>query len=390
MRICFISYEYPPDTGIGGIATYISQITKSFADRQVDVEIICASPAREGSTRMNEYLQVTYIKCENTIKFRQLSPVVALALHQIKPFDLIEVPEYNAEGLYIKERLPEVTLIVKLHTPRYLIKYLNDYYYNQKFIRKIKNIFFPYNKYKDDEYKVIQLADYILSPSVSMKKLVMEKWNIPGEKILLAPNPYYPSADLLNITTQSNLQTIIYIGRLETRKGVYNLAKAIPAVIKKNPEARFIFLGKDSRGPYREKSMKQAMLKEIGSFSANVSFINHVPLPEVPDVLTKAAIAVFPSLWENFPNVCLEAMSAGLGIVASCKGGMKDMLEDTGYSTLIDPHNVSAISDCIIQLLNNPSERIKAGQKNRDKASSYYGDRLITELINMYRSFCKR
>ena len=58
--------------------------------------------------------------------------------------------------------------------------------------------------------------------------------------------------------TSNPAKTVLYIGRLETRKGVYNLAKAIPEVVKKIPDVRFVFLGKDSRGVFREKSMKKA------------------------------------------------------------------------------------------------------------------------------------
>lgn len=388
MHICFISYEYPPDTGIGGIATYVYQVAKAFSAKGIQTEVICASPLHSGTHRENEWLHVTKIKCGHINDFRKLSPAIAAQRHQLRPFDMIEVPEYGAEGLFIKEKLPDVPLVIKLHTPKYLIKELNDFYYDQTFIRKIKrSAGLVYDKNKDPEYKAIQLADHILSPSLSLKKIVAAKWGIAKEKILHAPNPYFPLPALLNSPVTAAEKNILYIGRLETRKGVYNLAKAIPFVLKKNPEATFTFLGKDSRGPFRERSMKEVMLHEIGDARRQVTFIDHVPLTEIPSHLATAGICVFPSLWENFPNVCLEAMSAGKAIIASSEGGMKDMLEDIQGGSLVNPHDVKEIGEQICHWLANPSERIMAGQRNREKAGSYYGDRLINELIAMYQCF---
>src|SRR5262245_10742551 len=131
MRICFISYEYPPDTGLGGIATYIQQVAALMSEQKIDTEVICASPVNSGTTIINEFLSITKIHCSNTEEFRRLSPSVAAERHSHKPFDVIEVPEYGAEALHIKEKLPHVPLVVKLHTPKFLLKELNDHYYDR-------------------------------------------------------------------------------------------------------------------------------------------------------------------------------------------------------------------------------------------------------------------
>ncbi|HSC38399.1 MAG TPA: glycosyltransferase family 4 protein, partial [Chitinophagaceae bacterium] len=266
MRIGFVSFEYPPDTGIGGIATYIHQMAHQFARKGVDVAVVCGSYTRDETVWEHERISVTRIRCQNTVQFNPLAAKALALLHNSHPFDLIETPEYGAGGGPIKQQLPKVPLLVKLHTPGYLIKALNDVYYDTRPLRKIKKAFgLGYRPAKDKEYEAILSADYILSPSHSLKDMVAQQWKLDPARILHAPNPYYPSPALLDIPVAATAHTILYLGRLETRKGVWNLSKAIPRVIKQVPGAQFIFLGRDSRGPLREKSMKAVLRRELGA-----------------------------------------------------------------------------------------------------------------------------
>lgn len=391
MRIAFVSYEFPPDTGVGGIATYVRQIATLFSSKKISVEVICASPTRKGTVLENQYLSITRIKCDNTETFRTLSPLVVAERHKARPFDLVEVPEYGAEGLHMKEKNPEIPLVVKLHTPRFLIKELNDHYYNEGLVRKIKHALgFGYKRTSDPEYQAIQNADFITSPSRSMISIVSDRWGIDEKKIHLAPNPYFPSNDLVSLNANPQSHTVLYIGRLETRKGVYNLGRAIPLVLESLPDLKFVFLGRDSRGPRREKSMKNTLLNVLGKFSSSVEFKDYVPLTEVPEVIAQSAICVFPSLWENFPNVCLEAMTAGKAVVASRNGGMTDMLEDVDGGIFVDPHDPVDISRGIIEMFSDENFRRDAGLRNRNKAVHYYGEKLTDELIRLYSSFIGR
>jgi glycogen synthase len=386
MHICLLSYEYPPDTGIGGIGTYVYQLSKAFERKKIGIEVICASSKEEGTFTESEWLVITKIKCENTEQFRKLTPAIAAKRHAVKSFDLIECPEFGAIGLHIKKEVPNVPLIVKLHTPRFLIKEINDFYYDQLPWRKLKKKFgFRYSYKNDLEYKATLQADLITCPSLSLIEIIADRWKVPAEKITHLPNPYYPSRELIEIAPGAQTKIVLYIGRLETRKGVYNLAKAIPAVLEKIPDAKFIFLGKDSRGPYRERSMKTVLQKEIGSAMSSTTFIDHVPFNEIPRFLAKAHSCVSPGIWENYPNVCLEAMSAARIIVTGKYGGMNDMLKNIEGNELVDSHSVSSIAEGIIKSLTN-NNLIATTSKNREKVLREYGDAMIEKTLQIYQS----
>lgn len=388
LRICFLSYEYPPDTGIGGIATYVYQAARLLSEHGVDVEVICATAKADYEVAENDRLRVIRLHCTRTGDFRRLAPQRAAERHALHPYHLVEAPEFNAEGLHVKEYLPAVPLVIRLHTPRFWIKELNDFYYDQKWFRRLKKkMGMGYRREKDPEYQAILQADHIVSPSRSLRDIVARRWSLPPERIQHLPNPYVCSEAFLRIAAGSNAKTVLYLGRLETRKGVYNLAKAIPLVLERVPDARFVFLGNDSRGPRREKSMKLVLLKELGPSSTAVDFVNAVPLSEIPDWLAKAAVCVFPSLWENFPNVCLEAMQGARGIVASREGGMKDMLEDIRGGWLVNPDDPKAVAEGMVAALQNPEECREAGLRCRQKVAGYYANQVVEETIECYRQW---
>lgn len=388
LRICFLSYEYPPDTGIGGIATYVYQAARLLSERGVDVEVICATPKAEYELAENERLRVIRLHCTRTRDFRRLAPQRAAERHAVKPYHLVEAPEFNAEGLHVKEYLPNVPLVIRLHTPRFWIKELNDFYYDQNWFRRLKKkMGMGYRRETDPEYQAILQADHIVSPSRSLRDIVARRWSLSPERIQHLPNPYVTSEAFLRIAAGSNAKTVLYLGRLETRKGVYNLAKAIPLVLARVPDARFVFLGNDSRGPRREKSMKDVLLQELGSAAEKVEFVSGVPLAEVPRWLSQAAVCVFPSLWENFPNVCLEAMQAARGIVASGEGGMKDMLEDIQGGRLIDPHRPEQLAAALTETLLDPGSAMEAGLRCREKVKDYYAGQVVAETMSLYRQW---
>ncbi len=388
MHLGFVSYEFPPDTGQGGIATYTKEVAATFARLGTEVDVFVGSPIRGGVERLASNHRIHYIQCRSRAAFIRTSPEYIRGIHQMMAFDGIECPEYGAEAQFIRPQLPDVPLWIKLHTPAYLVKQLNDRYYDRLLWRRIKHMIRPYQKERDPEYTTLRVADRILAPSVSMRAIAIRDWQLDPDRVLTVPNPYHPSESFTSIELPDGSPTVIYIGRLETRKGVWNLAKAIPQILKQVPNAKFIFLGKDSCGPHRERSMKRVLQGILKNCLDRVEFLDAVPLEEVPRTIARASIAVFPSLWENFPNVCLEAMAAGRAVVASKEGGMMDMLAPSNGGLFIDPNDPNSIVSGLLELLQDPNRIREMGERNRMRAVGYYGKALACELFDVYRRLC--
>jgi glycosyltransferase involved in cell wall biosynthesis len=102
-------------------------------------------------------------------------------------------------------------------------------------------------------------------------------------------------------------------------------------------------------------------------------------------------LCVFPSLWENFPNVCLEAMSAARAVIGSSAGGMSEMLDHGRVGRLIAPGDSAALAREIIDLLKAPAERLRLGEMARKRVLEAYNENVIGELMEaLYREAIQR
>src|SRR6185369_13244206 len=97
MRIAFVSYEYPPDTADGGIATYVQQAAWMLRDCGHEVEVFAASRECTRTSRESG-LSVHRILTENRQVFAEQIAPVFIRRHQAAPFDVLEGPDYNADA----------------------------------------------------------------------------------------------------------------------------------------------------------------------------------------------------------------------------------------------------------------------------------------------------
>jgi glycogen synthase len=95
-------------------------------------------------------------------------------------------------------------------------------------------------------------------------------------------------------------------------------------------------------------------------------------------------VCVFPSLFENFPYTCLEAMSYGKAIVGSSHGGMTDLLGDGQCGLLYTPPDEHELARHITTLLSNKNLRDELGQKARQRALDYFGSERVMNLTEAF------
>ena len=397
MHIAFISYEYPPETPNGGIATYVQQAARMLAARGHDVEVFAGSPTRD-ATLPTDGLLIHRVHVAQRPDFAaRVAPVFARR-HQAAPFDVLEGPDYDADARFAVEQAPDVPYVVRLHTPRYLAEILNTPEEGTKNRKQgteeeredtqsaienrksaIPSSFILHPSSFDYAYRHVIQADGITAPSRAMREIVARDWQVPLDRITVFPNVYRPSPALLQLPPAPHSRIVTYFGRLEQRKGVITLARAIPAILRAIPNARFRFVGRTLESPEPGVTMRDYLARLLTPYADAVTLSGHISLEEIPALLSDTAVCVFPSRWENFPGVCLEAMAAGRAIVGSEAGGMADMLqEDTGV--LIPPDNPQRIADAVISLLSDPERREQIGQRARGRVQTVYSPTQVAPL----------
>ncbi|MGB3652986.1 MAG: glycosyltransferase family 4 protein [Rivularia sp. (in: cyanobacteria)] len=391
MKIALISYEYPPDTAIGGIATYVFQIAKVLHSRGHHIEVFCGSPHRSDSQEENG-IWVHRVIGQNGSDFSESIGRVFAKRHQSIQFDVIEGPEFSACARGAVAQVPNIPLVIKLHTPTFLVRKINfvELSLNGK-IRWVTGALrrgkipthFPQWKYdpSSDIERIHALeADEIASPSKSIGNELITTWSLPRERVFHIPYPYVPSQDLLDIPIETHTNVVTFIGRLEIRKGILDLAQAIPTILKQCPTTKFRFVGSALPSPQRNLNMREYLEKKLKSYHKSLEFTGGVSPDRIPSLLAKTDVCVFPSRWESVGFVCLEAMAAARGVVGSSAGGMAELLDGGRVGRLIPPNNSKKIAQAVIELLKNPQLRMQLGQAARDRVLSEYNLDRIGEL----------
>lgn len=366
-----ISYEYPPDTANGGIATYVYQAAKMLAERGNTVEVFAGSITRTGSFLENGVLVHRFL-VKKQINFAKAIVREFISRHQAENFDVIEGPDFKADARAVVAACPSIPYVVKLHTPVAVLWQIEKPSLLYKCKVRFQELLHGINPFRDYERSHVEKADLIAGPSHALCEMLINLWNLDKRKVLSFPYPYIPSKELLQIPVQTNKNIVTFLGRLELRKGVIELTDAIPLILKEFPATKFRFVGQSQNSPDKSLDMKQYLINRLGKAAESVEFIEKVPLTSIPQVFAQTGVCVIPSRFENFGLVCLEAMSAGRAIVGSSNGGMSQMLNTNKVGRLVSPQDPEGIAAAVIELLADPEKRKQIGAAARQRVLNEY------------------
>jgi glycosyltransferase involved in cell wall biosynthesis len=199
---------------------------------------------------------------------------------------------------------------------------------------------------------------------------------VPRHKVAIIANGIDPSR-FPPRRPRSLLRNVITVANLRPGKGHDVLIEAAAKVLHRFPDARFEIVGS---GPLREPL---ARLAEARGVAHRLVFAGHQD--DVAARLAGADLLVHPSLSEAFPNAVLEAMAAGLPIVASNVGGIPEIIE-TGRNGLLVPAAAPApLADRICELFGNPEKAADLGTAARnDVCGKYSFDRMVARFQDLY------
>ena len=181
-----------------------------------------------------------------------------------------------------------------------------------------------------------------------------------------------------------------YVGWLIPIKGVTYLVNAMAEVIQRHPNGLLLLVGKgDEKGEEEVKLSKQ--VKNLGILD-NVRFLGW--RPDVNEIMGCFDIFVLPSLNEGMGRVLVEAMSAGLPIVASRVGGIPDLVKDGENGLLVPPADAGALEQAISDLLSDNSRKKHMGETGKKMCRPYSIEAMVEKIDDLYsrlveeRSFC--
>ncbi len=173
--------------------------------------------------------------------------------------------------------------------------------------------------------------------------------------------------------------TLLFLGRLGERKGIYDLLEAVSQIKINFPDV-ILKCGGDGE---IDKVAKRA--EELG-ISKNIEILGWIRGKNKQKMLDEAAIYVLPSYNEGLPMGILEAMAEGLPVVSSTVGGIPDAIASGSDGILIEAGDIDAIVDSIERLLTDSELRINMGKAARQKIiDEFSANKILPEIENLYR-----
>lgn len=394
--IALVSLDYPPDPKSTGIGTYSKLLAHHLSERGHTVHVVTrgfgedtVEVRKEGRLSVHRLGQRPEIPLElNVLEVARLALGSALSelsyrrkiarkldtLIKTQGVQLIESSEAFADSLFYKPaKHPHIPFIVKLHTP-FAIGELFDKNIPE-FVRLAVRHF---------ERRLILSASHVTIPSAAGKDLFRREMRLGNLAIRSLANP--PQKNL-PVPSASGENEVLFVGRVTRFKGVEILIKAIPDILEQKPKTQFVFVGADAPQSGEFSSTIESLKARLPEKArAHVTFTGYVQREALDAYYARAAVCVFPSLFEVFGYTCLEAMYHAKAIVGSANGGMRDLLDGGRCGHLYCPPDAQDLAMQIVQLLSDKTLRQTLGERARERALSRFGaQRILDETETFYR-----
>ena len=183
---------------------------------------------------------------------------------------------------------------------------------------------------------------------------------------------------------QDGTPNILFVGRLEDRKGLPHLLKAFRLVRKGGLEGRLLIVGS---GPQEREARRYVMTRGL----QNVEFLGRVSDGEKAQLFRTADIFVSPATGrESFGIVLLEAMAAGTPIVCSDIHGYKGVVQRGSQAVLVPPHDAKALAAAISELLGDAALRARMGAAGLERAQQFSWERVTAKVDDYYGFVIRR
>ncbi|MDZ7707552.1 MAG: glycosyltransferase family 4 protein [Trueperaceae bacterium] len=401
--IALATIEYPPDPLSAGIGSYVRTLARFLRDagHQVHVVARAYAPAREEEDEQGITVhRVGPVRPDlpagfegvRTISFALRAAMgewryrrdVARTLERLvdhEGVELIEAADHLAEPIFYRStRRPQVPFVVRLHTPLAFTEMLDPHLpgYARRVVGAIERAF-------------IVRASHVSAPTRTAATAIRGVMRLDNVPVHVHANPVrFPERRPEPSTEPGDdapeRPTVLFVGRVCRLKGVHLLARALPDIVERVPDVRFDLVGSDHvpmDGHPDTRSWLLARLPE--RYHDHLRFHGHVPPGELGAIYRGATVCAFPSLFESFSYVCLEAMIHGKPVVGSSRGGMAELLDGGRAGVLVDPTEVDALAEAISGLLLDPERRRTLGDRARRRALESYGpDRVLRDIEAFY------
>jgi len=397
LRVCLLSVGYPPgDTH--GVSRSTHSLANGLKELGHEVHVVTAGErnrvvSQDGvyihevcgadHNRYSTFSAMGYQDLRHWLRHSHavFDKVRALQLnHEIQ---IVDSPLWNLDGLVtaVSQDIPVVVRVVTA----------------------MKQIAAIHGR-EDDETSVIaeleceflRMASAVISNSRGSVRTLREIYGIDPDGILhhVAPYGIVPVRDEEvpeHEARPTEDPTVLFVGRLEGRKGILDLFEAIPQILRQAPKTRFQIAGSDNSredGFHAIHGMDYPSYfnKEFSSCVGQTEFLGFVDERQLQRLYRDCDVFVAPSHYESFGLIYLEAMNYARPVIGCRSGGPEDIIVDGKTGFLTPPQDVPALANAIIRLVMSPERRSEMGRSGRQRLIERFSHiAMAREFVEVYK-----
>ena len=392
MRLLFISWEYPPHV-VGGIGKHVAELVPAFvaladesnAPFQLDL-LTPHSGNAPAVEKLSEAVTVYRVETPSVNPLDLFNSVIdnnrylvtkARELHNSNPYSLIHVHEWltASAGIELKQAW-KVPLIATIHATE---RGRHHSHVPNETSREINQL----------EWQVCFEAWRLIVCSSYMAGELARFFDVPLDKVTLIPNgvevtPFESCSaermrELKTRYAPHGEKLLFYIGRITPEKGVQVLLQALPSIREKYPNVRLLVAGRNSE-------QMQPLVDELGIGEA-VELLGFIDSETRECLYRSVDAAVFPSLYEPFGIVALEAMAAGCNVIASDAGGLNEVVDHRRTGLTVRANDAQSIVWAVDQLFSDPVQaQAMRARGLQEVMRSYNWITIAASTVDTYRA----
>lgn len=403
LHICIVTKEFPPFVPGGGIGTLYYHLASELLLMGHNVTVVVPgdfkSSYRQGRFLIHyEPIHAAVANSVGAAGFTNNANWSVSAFHAISeihaesPIDVVDSALWDSEALALsllpREQRPP--LVLRLVTPFPVASRINGWQMPEQETRL----------FEASERRLIESADAVVPISESIARTIEAEHNLKRDVRWTKSYcgiAYWPSFDVWSEYSElkaingqpfqlpKGAKLVLFVGRLERRKGCDVLLAAANEFLTADPLAHLVLAGKD--GDNWSTSSRSGCTDGVAK---RVHFIGEVDDATRDKLLHLAYCVVFPSRYESFGLVPLEAFVHGVPVVAANAGAVPEVVADNECGLLFEGENASALANCVTRLLLDPMlrDRLSAGAKKQIR--NFSSRRSAINSVKLYASLLTR
>lgn len=367
MKLGFYTPNYPGITQDGGIGTYTRDIAKALTRLGHQIHVV--TPGQECESQ-DEGVHIHQVRLRHMPILDRLIPGFGNCWHlnnklqlvvRKHGLDLVELPNWEGLGIYY-QRTRTTPTVVRLHTSSQETQVIDELPLTRLLKCDVKR-----------EHQQARQADMLITHSQAHRKSMCDELRIGPERIDVIPHGVEVHPSFVRQPRPPGPLRIVFLGRLEKRKGTLELLQAFPHMLDLHPGAELTLIGVDRPHCPGSRTHAQWIQDELPTtVRQQIKLAGRLPQENVDRLLQTADVFIAPSRYESFGLIYPEAMRWGIPVIGCDVGGVSEIIEHEKSGLLIPPESPDAIVKALHRLLSDENLRNQLGTTGRQRVEKEF------------------